>query len=182
MIASIYHFKKALNPQRLSTESFLGLRSIKKIPRQVTNDNAFLCGKSIHMSANALYCTLNVTITYSVPRLWSCNSNLLTCTFLLCNLLKRVHLCTQTYCSVFLLLCNLHIFEDFQAFNFNFLVLNLLSNFMKISQYRKRKKKFYSQKTWQSQMRYYTVMYSYVSRYIKYVHSQDFVWLHTLRS
>ena len=122
MIASRYHFKKALNPQQLSTESFLGLRSIKKIPRQVTNDNAFLCGKSIHMSANALYCTLNVTITYSVPRLWSCNSNLLTCTFLLCNLLKRVHLCTQTYCSVFLLLCNLHIFGDFQAFNFNFLV------------------------------------------------------------
>ena len=30
----------------------------------------------------------------SVPRLQSCNSNLLTCTFLLCNLLKRMHLCT----------------------------------------------------------------------------------------
>ena len=30
--------------------------------RQVSNGNAFLCGKSIHMSVDALYCTLTVTI------------------------------------------------------------------------------------------------------------------------
>ena len=128
----------------------------------MTNDNAFLCGKSIHMSANALYCTLNVTITYSVPRLWSCNSNLLTCTFLLCNLLKECT-CVRKHIAQFFFyyaICTYSRISRLLTLTFSF--LNLLSNFMKISQYRKRKKKFYSQKTWRSQMRYYTVTYSYL--------------------
>ena len=95
----------------------------------------------------------------------SCNSNLLTCTFLLCNLLKRVHLLScvrKQIAQIFFYnaICSYSRISRLLTLTFSF--LNLLSNFMKISQYRKRKKKFYSQKTWRSQMRYYIVMYSYL--------------------